>query len=133
MNLSAMLSAVFSGTKPVLQYKAVHVLETGFHRLFVFHCRGQDESRMAGGLLGLNLDYWDGDITKAARVVLERGSARFQANISIVEDWQDAVGQYDYVPDKEQYVLDYLETLWRLLPDTAIVETRYFCPEGGAA
>lgn len=133
MSLSAMLSAVFSGTKPVLQYKAVLVLDEGFHRLFVFHCHEQDESRIAGGLLDLNLGYWDGDITKAARVVLERGSASFQVNISIVADWQEAAGQHDYVPDKEQYVLDYLETLWRMLPDETTVETRYFCLEGGAA
>lgn len=133
MDLLDMTPAGSGGPEPALQYKAVHVLDEGFHRLFVFHCHGQDESQVAGGLLSMSLGYWDGDIIKAARRVLGRGAARFACNNSIVADWKQDAGEHDYVPDKKQYVLDYLETLWRMLPDETIVETRRFCLEGGAA
>jgi hypothetical protein len=133
MDLFDTASAGSGSPEPALQYKAVHVLDEGFHRLFVFRCRGQDESQVAGGLLSMSLDYWGGDIIKAARRVLGRGSARFACNNPIVADWKQDAGEHDYVPDKEQYVLDYLETLWRMLPDETIVESRHFCPEGGAA
>jgi hypothetical protein len=115
------------------QYKAVLVQDGGVPRLFVFRCQGQDGSRVAGGLHRIHLEYWDGDITKAAKAVLARGSARFACNSHIVTDWKENVGQYDHVPEREQYVLDYLETVWRMLPDSAITESQYFLVQGGEA
>lgn len=122
------------GTVPgLLKYKAVLVRDGGFIRLFVFLCQGQYEGQVAGGLPSISLDYWEHDIIKAAKAVLVRGSARFACNNPIVAEWKEDASQQYPVPDKEGYVLDALEGIWRMLDDGSIIDARYFYRVGGDA
>jgi hypothetical protein len=123
------------------QYRAVVAQDGGFKRLFVFNRDGVSTNTVLGGLLNYQSGQplWTAEavgkcdlgctsIVNAGRAVLVFGSHIFQCNMEILDgrDANSPIGLDDFI-------VSYLDTLWRMLPDSAITESQYFLVQGGEA
>ncbi|MDD5394843.1 MAG: hypothetical protein PHE17_18530 [Thiothrix sp.] len=123
------------------QYRAAVAQDGNFKRLFVFNRDGVSTNTVLGGLLNYQPDQplWTTEavgkcdlsgtsIVDVGRAVLVFGSHVFQCNMEILEDW-DA----NSLIGRDDFIVSYLDTLWRMLPDSAITESQYFLVQGGEA
>jgi hypothetical protein len=123
------------------QYRVVVVQDGNFKRLFVFNRDGVSTNTVLGGLLSYQPDQplWTTEavgkcdlsgtsIVDVGRAVLVFGSHVFQCNMEILEDW-DA----NSLIGRDDFIVSYLDVLWRMLPDSAITESQYFLVQGGEA
>ena len=116
------------------QYRLVVVQDGNFKRLFVFL-----GDILAGGLLDYSPDkpMWTTEavgkcdlsgtgMVDVARAVVVFGSYVFQCNQDILENWDAHT-----LVGRDDFIVDYLQNLWLMLPESAITESQSFLVEGG--
>lgn len=118
------------------QYRLAVVQDGNFKRLFVFL-----GDALAGGLLDYSPEkpLWTTEavgkcdlsgtgMVDVARAVLVFGSYVFQCNQGILESW-DA----NTLVGRDDFIVGYLQDLWLMLPESAVIESQAFSYAGGVA